>query len=232
MLRVIETPPRQRRKRNAAPRPPLTRLLQRGTMPLASMLCCVAGQVKDKVICGRGALPMARTQGKSLRQLSGEATRYAEWYFDPAEQVRMLQQEGRPVDGDYALLVMNRFVPIDWVPDSATILRRFVRGTLAPAEMKTVKEYWGKLESTIKELGAMFEAGEPTAHVKAAARDRRTWPAVGVAESETELRSLLMTQFEAIRRGDIAWQCVDSSTYPRPKPDGIYVLVDWFWHGW
>jgi hypothetical protein len=53
-----------------------------------------------------------------------------------------------------------------------------------------------------------------------------------VAESESEMRSLLMKQFEAIRRSDVTWRCVDSSTYPTPKPDGIYVLVDWFWHGW
>jgi hypothetical protein len=78
----------------------------------------------------------------------------------------------------------------------------------------------------------MFEAGEPTASVKAAAQGKQTWPAVGVAESEADMRSLLMTQFEAIRRRDVAWRCVDSSTYPTPKPNGIYVVIDWFWHGW
>lgn len=177
---------------------------------------------------------MAKGRSKLLDQLSGEATRYAEFYFDPVEQARMLEQEGRPVDADYAVLVMNRFVPIDWVPDSATVLRKFVRGgnSLDAAEEETLKEYWHELESTVKELSAMFEAGEPTANVKAAARRQQTWPAVGVAESEAEMRSLLMTQYEAMCRSDVAWQRVDSSTYPRLKPDGIYVLIDWFWHGW
>ena len=178
---------------------------------------------------------MANARGKSLDQLASEATRYAECCFDPVQQAEMLEQEGRSVDADYAVLLKNRFVPIDWVPDSTTVLRTFVRGggdALDAAEMETLKEYWRELESAVKELSAMFEAGEPTASVKAAARGRQTWPAVGVAESEAEMRSLLMTQFETIRRNDIAWQCVDSSTYPRPKPDGIYVVIDWFWHGW
>jgi hypothetical protein len=178
---------------------------------------------------------MAKARGLSLNQLSGEATRYAEFYFDPVEQAGMLEQAGRPVDADYAVLVMNRFVPIEWVPDSAAVVRKFVLGSgnaLDPAEKATLEEYWGELESSVEELSAMFEAGEPTASVKAAARGQQTWPAVGVAESEAEMRSLLMTQFEAIRRSGIHWRCVDSSTYPQPKPDGIYVLIDWFWHGW
>ena len=178
---------------------------------------------------------MAKARGKSLNQLAGEAARYAGFYFDPVQQAEMLEQAGRPVDADYAVLVMNRFVPIDWVPNSVSVLRRFVRGggnALDPAEMETLKEYWRELDSATKELSAMFEAGEPTASVKAAARGHQTWPAVGVAESEAEMRSLLMTQYEAIRRSDVTWQCVDSSTYPTPKPDGIYVLIEWFWHGW
>ena len=40
-----------------------------------------------------------------------------------------------------------------------------------------------------------------------------------------------MRQFETMRHADVPWRCVDSSTYPRPKADGIYVFVDWFWHG-
>jgi hypothetical protein len=176
---------------------------------------------------------MAKPRGKSLDHLAGEATRYAEFYFDPVEQARMLEEQGRPVCGDYAILVKNRFVPIDRVPDSAAVLRKFVRGNaLDAAEMETLTEYWRELESAVEELSAMFERGEPTAIVKAASRGKQTWPAVGVAESKADMRSLLMTQYEAIRRCDVAWRCVDSGTYPMPKPDGIYVLIDWFWHGW
>ena len=65
---------------------------------------------------------MAKTRGKSLNQLSGEATRYAAFYFNPAQRPEMLEQEGRLVDGDYAVLVLNRFVPIGCVPGSAAIL--------------------------------------------------------------------------------------------------------------
>ena len=116
---------------------------------------------------------MAKTRGKSLNQLSGEATRYAAFYFNPAQRPEMLEQEGRLVDGDYAVLVLNRFVPIGCVPGSAAILHKFVRGSgnsLDAAEMSTLKEYWRELESGANLLSAAFESGQPTAVVKAAAQ--------------------------------------------------------------
>jgi hypothetical protein len=170
-----------------------------------------------------------------LHQLAGEAARYAAFYFDPAEQAQMLVDHDRPVDADYAVLVVNRFVPIDWVPGIVPVLRTFTRrggNALTPEEMATLKDHWRELDASVKALSDVFRAGEPTAAVQAKARADQTWPAVGVAGSEEDLRALLMTQFETLRRADVSWRCVDSSTYPTPKPDGIYVLVDWFWHGW
>ena len=177
---------------------------------------------------------MAKAQGKSLKQLAGEATRYAALYFDPIEQVRMLDEAGQPVDGDYAVLVVNRFVPIDWVADCDTMLRRFTRhggNGLDAAQHEALKDYWRELDAGARHLCDAFEVGEPTQEVAAAARRQPAWPAVGVAASEDDMRELLVRQFETMRHADVLWRCVDSSTYPRPKPNGIYVLVDWFWHG-
>lgn len=177
---------------------------------------------------------MSKPRGKTLKQLSGEAARYAEFYFDRANQVRMWEDAGCPVDADYAVLAMNRFIPIDWVPASAAMLRKFVRGGTSgfdESENDALKEYWRELEAVTATLSTAFEAGEPTAAVKATARGQPTWPAVGVADSEVDMRALLMEQFELLRLHRVEWQCVDSSTCPHPKPDGIYVVVDWFWHG-
>jgi hypothetical protein len=177
---------------------------------------------------------MPKSRGQSLLQLTGEAERYAAFYFDPAEQAQMMLDHDRPVDADYAVLVVNRFVPIDWVPGIEPALRTFTRrggNGLSPEEDGTLKDYWRELEQSTKALAKMFLAGEPTAHVAAKTRADQTWPAVGVAASEEEMRALLMTQFETLRHADVLWQCVDSSSYPTPKPDGLYVLIDWFWHG-
>src|SRR5687767_7200852 len=105
---------------------------------------------------------MPYPRGKSLKQLAGEAVRYAEAYFDPTEQAETLEQVGRPVDGDYVVLVMNRFVPIEWLPDSAAVLRKFVRWSangLDATGMNVLREYWRELDSAVKTLATAFEAG-------------------------------------------------------------------------
>ena len=74
-------------------------------------------------------------------------------------------------------------------------------------------------------------AGKSTSAIREVAREAPTWPAVGVAASDEEMRELLVEQYVVLRQAGVAWRGVDSSTYAFPKPDGIYVLVDWFWHG-
>ena len=63
------------------------------------------------------------------------------------------------------------------------------------------------------------------------AREHETWPALALVGSEQEMRTVMVEQFERMRRARIAWRGVDSSTYDFPMSGGVYVLVVWFWHG-
>jgi hypothetical protein len=173
---------------------------------------------------------MATHHDKTLRQLAADADRYAGFYFDPAEQARMLTEQDRPVDGAYVVVAQNQFVPLNRT--SAAVLRKFVRGTdLDPSEQRDLENYWQTLNASARELTTALEAGKPIPDVHARARKQQTWPAVGMATTEDEMRALMMEQFEEIRQARIAWQAVDSSTYPTRMPNGIYVYVLWFWHG-
>lgn len=178
---------------------------------------------------------MPKSSEKPFHQLTSEAERIAKFHFGPAQQKAWLEQECCRVDGEFTVIAMNRFVPIDALPGSAAMLRKFVRGGgngLDTAGTALLKEYWRELELGAKELSAALESGESASTIKGRARTRETWPAVGVIDSESDMRSLLWIQFEAIRQNKIAWRCVDSSTYVRRTPGGVYVLVDWFWHGY
>ena len=71
---------------------------------------------------------MAKARRKEfLERLSATAGRYARFYFDPTERARTFAETGVPAGGDYAVLVVNHFVPVDAVAGSAAMLRKFVR---------------------------------------------------------------------------------------------------------
>jgi hypothetical protein len=168
----------------------------------------------------------------TLRQLEQVAARHAKFYFGSEYRTRMLSERAWSADGTYSVLASNQFVPLKTMPASATVLRRFVRGTrLDPSEREVLDAYWDMLGRSVKQLSEGLKAGEPTVCLKEAAQALQTWPAVGVVTSEEEMRGLLMVQFERMRQKRIAWRGVDSSTYPAAARDCTYVLVEWFWHG-
>lgn len=173
---------------------------------------------------------MAKKREMTMPHLNAEAARYAQSYFDPAEQARILSEHDQPLDADYVLLMKNRFVPLD--APSADVLRRFVQGeTLDALETSTLRKHWRALDASVEQLVSGLEADGLTRAIKDMARRQAVWPAVGVADSEAEMQALLLEQFEQLRQNDVAWRGVDSSTYAFPMHNGIYVLVDWFWHG-
>lgn len=175
---------------------------------------------------------MPRNHDLNLRQLSDEGARYAKFYFEHPERAQMLAAAGHATDAAYVVLVRNHFVPIDAIPGCASMLRRFVRGTrLDPAEDALLRDYWSRLDAAQASLTRMLEADGPAAATFAHARERETWPAVALAGSEEEMRTLMVEQFGRMRRARIAWRGVDSSTYDFPMHGGVYVLVVWFWHG-
>ena len=164
--------------------------------------------------------------------MTDEAARYANFYFEHSERARMLSDAGHAADAGYVVLVRNQFVPIDAVQGCATMLRRFVRGTrLDAAEDALLRDYWSRLDAAQASLTKMLEADGPGAPAFVHARERETWPAVALAESEEAMRTLMVEQFERMRRARIAWRGVDSSTYDFPMRGGVCVLVVWFWHG-
>lgn len=175
---------------------------------------------------------MPEKHERTLRQLGEQAVRYARFYFDPAERARWRATVDTSGDASYAVLLVNRFVPADSMTATASMLRRFVRGThLYEPETQLLQAYWGALDASKKQLHTSLVAGDPTLAVQATASALPTWPAVGLARSEDEMRSLLVLQFERIRQNRIPWRGADSHTYPIDTRGGIYVLVDWFWHG-
>lgn len=144
----------------------------------------------------------------------------------------MLADAGQAIDAAYVVIVRNQFVPIDVVPDCAAMLRKFVRGTrLDHKEDAVLRDYWSRLDGAQMSLAKLLEANGPTAATYAYARERETWPAVALVGSEEAMRTLMVEQFERMRRVQIAWRGVDSSTYDFPMLGGVYVLVIWFWHG-
>ena len=166
---------------------------------------------------------------KTLRQLNEEAEGYARFCFDPDEQRRWREGVGKPGSTSYAVVVANRFVPLESVPASAAVLRRYGRGTnLATAELQTLRQYLDEIDGSLKRLHSALVAGEAIPVVRATGEALPTWPAVGVAESEDALRSLslLMLQFERIRRKRISWNRAEGSTYPIATNDGMYFLID------
>jgi len=175
---------------------------------------------------------MPEKHEKTLRQLNAEAERYAKFCFDPEERRRWQQGVGKPGGTSYAVVAVNRFLPLESMPGSVLVLRRYGRGTsLDAAELQTLKNYWHEIDDGLKELHKLLVDGEPISAVQAAAAALRTWPAVGVAQSEEALRSLLILQFERIRGKRIPWGQADGSTYPTPTRDGMYLLIDWARHG-
>lgn len=130
------------------------------------------------------------------------------------------------------MVVSNRFVPIEIIPAVAHVLHRYGRGTnLDAAELQTLEEYWGEIDRAVKRLHELLVDGEAASVVQAIAKTLPTWPALGVAESEESLLSLLTLQFERIRQKRISWTLADGSTYPTPTRDGMYLLIDWARHG-
>jgi len=93
-----------------------------------------------------------------------------------------------------------------------------------------MKAFWAEVDSIQNELSTAFKSGSATPEVALAAQHAATWPAIGVAASEEEMRSILLAQFQVISRNGIQWQGVDSSTHTWRKPNGIYVSVEWFYH--
>jgi hypothetical protein len=175
---------------------------------------------------------MPEKHEKTLRQLNVEAERYAKFCFDPQERRKWQESVGNPNGASYAVLAVNRFLPLDSLPESVLILRRYSRGTnLDAADLQTLRDYWHAIDDGLKRLHKLLVEGEPVPAVKANAATLRTWPAVGLAESEDALRSLLMLQFERIRQKRISWDRADGSTYPTPTRDGMYLLIDWARHG-
>ncbi|HEV7300114.1 MAG TPA: hypothetical protein VGN72_12165 [Tepidisphaeraceae bacterium] len=165
---------------------------------------------------------------KTLRQLNVDADRYAKFCFDPQEQRRWRESVGRPDSVSHAVVVANRFVPLDAMPDSVPVLRRYARGRNPDAtELQTLKDYWREIDDGLRQLHKLLGDGEPVSVVQATASALRTWPSVGVATSEDELRALLMLQFERMRQKRISWDQADGSTYPLRTRDGMYLLIDW-----
>lgn len=175
---------------------------------------------------------MPEKHEKTLRQLNVEAECYAKFCFDPEERRRWQESVGNPKGTQYAVMAVNRFLPLDGMPESVLVLRRYGRGTtLDTVELQTLKDYWQKIDDGLKRLHKLLVEGEPISDVKAAAAALRTWPAVGVAESEDALRSLLMLQFERMRQKRISWDQADGSTHSTATRDGMYLLIDWARHG-
>ena len=174
---------------------------------------------------------MPQRHEATLRQLGDEAARYAQFYFDPKERTRILSECGRQEGGMWAVLIENQFVPLDGMPAIAPVLRRLARGApLDDSETLSLKEYRSTLSNAVNQLNAELVAGQPTAAVKATAKSLPAWPAVTLVESQEEMRSMLLTQFERMRQKRIAWRS-DNSTYSIPTRNGVYVFVQWFWNG-
>ena len=130
------------------------------------------------------------------------------------------------------MVAVNRFLPLDYVPLSAQVLRRYGRGINPdPTDLQTLETYWREIDTSLKRLHDLLAGGEPVPMVRTTAAALPTWPAVGVAESEEALRSLLMLQFERIRQKRISWNRADGSTYPFAAPGGLCLLIDWARHG-
>jgi hypothetical protein len=170
----------------------------------------------------------------TYRQLVEEAERYAGHYFDPAEIARRVEEAGQCADAAFVVLAQNRFVPLDSISGSAAMLRRFVQGRLDlrdADEWQLLKEYWACLDGARERVSRLLAVEGPGQAVTELARSHGAWPAVGLANSEGEFRSLLLLQFERICQARVPWQGVDSSTNYLPMRSGVCVLVDWFWHG-
>ncbi len=171
---------------------------------------------------------------RTFRQLLAEADRIAKGYFDPQQKLRRLAESGHPPDAALVVLAQNCFVPLDSMPGSAPMLRRFVRGDLnlqsGTDDERLLKTYWSHLDAARDEIARQLATEAPISTVTENARHHPAWPAVGLAESQDQLRSLLTLQFERLSRARIPWLGVDSSTHYLPIPGGVCVLVDWFWH--
>ena len=112
------------------------------------------------------------------------------------------------------------------------MLHRYGRGVHFDAsEHQALKEYWEVLDGALQRLHTSLVEGESVSAVEATAAALQSWPAVGVAQSEEAMRSLLMLQFERMRQKRIAWNLADGSTYPTRTRDGMYLLIDWARHG-
>jgi hypothetical protein len=175
---------------------------------------------------------MPEKHEKTLRQMIVQAERYAKFCFDPEERRRWRESIGKPGGSSYAVVAANRFVPLDCIPESVLVLRRYGRGTNPDAtQLQTLKDHSHKIDESLKRLHKLLVAGEPILTVQAAAAALPTWPAVGVAGSEGALRSLLVLQFERLRQKRISWNQADGSTYPMGTRGGLYLLIDWARHG-
>src|SRR5687768_12246370 len=96
---------------------------------------------------------MPKETGSTLRLLNVQAERYAKFYFDPEQQRRWREGVGKADRTRYAVLVANRFLPVDSIPDSASVLRRYGRGAnLEPAELHTLHHYRRALDDSLQRL--------------------------------------------------------------------------------
>jgi hypothetical protein len=171
---------------------------------------------------------MARKHEATLRQLNERATDYARFCFNEHERRRWLASVGKQGGTAYAVLVVNRFVPLDAMPAATPVIRRWGRGmNVDAADLLTLRQYWAALDAAAERLHQSLVAGDASPAVRASAVASPTWPAVGIGDTEEALRSLLMLQFERIRQARISWATADGSTCPTPTRDGMCLIIDW-----
>lgn len=174
-----------------------------------------------------------KRSGKTFRQLTEEAAHYAAFYFNSEERARMMSYAGCSPDAHYVVLARNQFVPLDALPGSAAMLKKYVRGTgLDEQERGLLRDYWSLLDREQLSVAATIENVGPTEAACRLTRESEAWPAIGLAGSEEQLRALLIAQFECIRQARIPWLNVDCNTHTWPMYGGAYTSVLWFWHGY
>ena len=159
-----------------------------------------------------------------------EAAQCAAICFDPLERVRRLAGAGRAADAPFAVLARNQFVPLPALPESAGALRLRGGGVALPEpDQLALDEYAATLDLGVDAAIVALRAGERHEEVKQVCRKGASWPAVGLAESETELRTLLALQFAEMRKSGIAWRGVESGVYSVPTPEGMFMVIDFYW---
>ena len=164
------------------------------------------------------------------RRQDDEAAQCAALCFDPAERERRLAAVGRAPDDRFAVLARNQLVPLTAVPGSGVALCRRAEGdALDEGEQRALNEHAHELDLAVDAATGELRGGGSHEQVKAACRTRASWPAVGLAESEEELRQLLSLQFERMRADGVAWRGMGGGIFSVPTPGGMVLLIDFYW---